>query len=177
MKDKKSKSNLIAILFILAIVLFRPDFLSRESTVFERAEVVRVVDGDTAIVNINNEDYRLRFIGMDTPEYNKNKGIREPWGKEATEFSKDLLTGKTVYLEKDVSDTDKYDRLLRYVWLKQPTDPKNPSYEEIESYMVNGILVKEGYARVKSYKSDVKYNAYFKELENEAQADGRGLWQ
>ena len=73
------------------------------------------------------------------------------------------MAGRTVSLEKDVSETDRFGRLLRYVWLD-------------ESTMVNALLVEEGYAQVVTYPPDVRHVDMFLELQREARAEGRGLW-
>ena len=85
------------------------------------ATVTRVIDGDTIEVDIGGTPYRVRYIGIDTPE-------RGQYGYEkATQANAQLVSGKVVELEKDISETDKYGRLLRYVW--------------VEEGMVNAILV------------------------------------
>lgn len=104
----KTISNIIGIAIILAIVLINnTDLFIKTDTDYEAGRVVRVVDGDTAVIRVKNQDQKVRFIGMDTPEYNPRRNISEPWGKEATEFTKNLLENQIVYLEKDDSDTDK----------------------------------------------------------------------
>ncbi len=137
----------------------------------EEAYVKRVVDGDTIIATINNEDYRVRFIGINTPESTTKI---EEYGKEASKYTTDMLLYKTVYLEKDVSNTDKYDRLLRYIWLEIPNEI---SKEEITSKMFNAILLKNGYATLYTFPPDVKYVTYLKSLEREARESNKGLWQ
>ena len=149
---------------------------SNTSTDYEYGKVVYVVDGDTADILIDNEKHRVRFIGMDTPEYNSRRNISDYYGKEASKYSKQKLKDKYVYLEKDISDTDKYGRLLRYVWLDLPKDKDNPTRYEIENQMFNGILVKDGYARVKVYKPDIKYTSTLKEIEKDAKNNKTGLW-
>ena len=141
---------------------------------FEEAIVKRVVDGDTIIVNIDGYgDVSVRMIGVNTPEsvaseeYLKKKGTtnsRE--GKDASDFTKDLLKDTdVVYLQKDTSETDPYDRLLRYVWLEVPEDAF--SIEEVSDKMVNAILVKEGYAEAVYYAPDGMYKEYFNTLEDD----------
>jgi len=66
---------------------------------------------------IDGKDYRVRYIGIDTPETVHPTRGEEPYGREASARNKELIIGATVYLEKDVSETDRYGRLLRYVWL------------------------------------------------------------
>lgn len=142
---------------------------------FPSAKVVNVVDGDTVDVNLNGEEYRLRFIGVDTPETKHPSKPVEFFGKEASEFTKYSLLNKTVYLEKDVSDTDRYGRLLRYIWLVQPT--KALTDDEINLLQFNSILVKGGYANNYPYPPDVKYNKYYTELEKYAKNNNLGLWR
>lgn len=141
-----------------------------DTSKFEKAYVKRVVDGDTIIATIDNTDYRVRFIGINTPESTTKI---EEYGKEASNYTKEMLTGKTVYLEKDVRNTDKYDRLLRYVWLEIPNDITS---DEINTKMFNAILLINGYAKLFTYPPDVKYVEYFKPLEEEARKNNTGLW-
>lgn len=173
----KTISNIVGVVIILAIILINNiDLFIDTDTDYETGRVIRVVDGDTAVIRVKNQDQKVRFIGMDTPEYNPKRDISEPWGKEATEFTRSLLENKIVYLEKDASDTDKYGRWLRYIWLNPPENPNHPSYEEIKNKMVNGILVRNGYARAKEYKPDVKYTSIMRDIEKEAKIEKIGLW-
>ena len=86
----------------------------------------------------------------------------ECFGHESSEYNAGLVLGKTVALEKDVSETDQFGRLLRYVWL--------------DGEMVNATLVRDGYAQASSYPPDVKYQALLSTLQAEARDAGRGLW-
>lgn len=137
---------------------------------FTKAVVKRVVDGDTIIAVIDNKEYRIRLIGINCPEYTSKI---EVYGKEATEYTTKMLTGKTIYLEKDVSETDKYNRLLRYVWLQVP---KQFSEEEIKNKMFNAMLVLNGYAQTTTYPPDVKYANHFKNFSEQARKNNVGLW-
>lgn len=168
----------IMILALLVSAIFaagcsgtRQDTASQSETAgqsgFEAAVVSRVVDGDTVVLS---DGRRVRFIGVDSPESTTKI---EPYGKEASNFTKDRLMGKTVYLEKDVSETDKYGRLLRYVWLSVP---KGINDGEIRSKMFNAILVLEGYAQSGTYPPDVKYQEYLTKYNAEARKAGKGLW-
>jgi micrococcal nuclease len=122
-----------------------------------------VVDGDTIDVLMGGWGYPVRYIGVDTPEtVHPTIGV-EPFGKEASNRNRELVEGRTVYLEKDVSETDKYGRLLRYVWLA-------------DGRMVNEVLVAEGYAQVSTYPPDVKYADRFLAAQQKAVAAGLGLW-
>lgn len=143
---------------------------------YQKAKVSRVVDGDTIEVVYDGQSYKLRLIGVNTPEtHHPQKGV-EFFGKEASAFTEEKLNGKDIYLEKDVSDTDRYQRLLRYVWLTPPKDPSNPTYEEVRDNSFNGVLVRDGYANASTYPPDVKYSEWFSKIEAEARANNKGLW-
>ena len=127
------------------------------------ATVTDVVDGDTVNVTIDGQPYAVRYIGVNAPEtHHPIKGL-EPYGPEATEHNRQLVEGQTVYLEADVSDTDRYGRLLRYVYL--------PS-----GLMVNAALVWEGFAHSITYPPDVEHQDLLLELQRDAQAGNHGLW-
>lgn len=142
---------------------------------FDEAKVIRVVDGDTIHVLFNGQKYKIRMIGVDTPEtVHPNKPV-EFYGKEASNFTKKSLSNKTVYLQKDVSETDRYGRLLRYVWLSRPSS-NEPDENEIVDKMYNAILVKQGYAQAYTYQPDSKYSHIFTRLQHNARENNLGLW-
>lgn len=121
----------------------------------ENLYVSRVVDGDTVILS-NGKDVRL--IGMNTPE------IGQKCADEATQEIKNLVLGKYVTLGKDTSETDKYGRLLRFIYL--------------DGVFVNAEMVRDGLARVMTVPPDIKYASTFKTLEAEARSSHRGcLWK
>ena len=123
----------------------------------EMAVVTHIVDGDTIDVEINGEVYRVRYIGMDTPE----RG--DSFFQEATDANAQLVAGQKVVLVKDVSETDRYDRLLRYVYLEDGT-------------FVNGELVRLGFAQASSYPPDVALQEIITSLQRAAVNSGAGLW-
>src|SRR3954469_14816398 len=82
------------------------------------ARVVRVIDGDTIVVESGGQQYHVRYIGMDAPEAAAKNKPAEWMSGEATQANAALVAGKTVFLERDVSETDRFDRLLRDVWLR-----------------------------------------------------------
>lgn len=122
------------------------------------ALVVRVTDGDTIRVEIDGIEYRVRYIGMDTPEED------EPYFDEASAANSRLVVEKTVYLEKDVSETDQYGRLLRYVWLADGT-------------LVNEALVRQGWAMAASFPPDIREQPALRAAERAARDAERGVWQ
>lgn len=130
----------------------------------EKASVSRVIDGDTIELT---DRRKVRYIGIDTPE---SVDPRQPvacFGKEATEKNREFVLGKEIEMEKDVSETDRFGRLLRYVYVK---------IGETEM-MVNEGLVREGYAHAASYPPDVKHQEKLRAAEVEAREVERGLWQ
>jgi micrococcal nuclease len=134
----------------------------------EVATVARVVDGDTFELS---DGRKVRLIGVNTPESTTR---HEEYGKEASNYTKSKLEGKQIWLQKDVSETDRYGRLLRIVWLQIPTDDMNES--EIRTKMFNADLVLNGYAEPSTYPPDVKYADYFRKFAREAREKNKGLW-
>ena len=135
----------------------------------EKAVVARVVDGDT--IKLDNGKV-VRYIGIDTPETVDPSQPIQCFGKEASAFNKQLVEGKEVWLEKDVSETDRYGRLLRYIYVLMDGD--NLDTEGLT--FVNKLLVSRGYAVASSYPPDVKYQDDFRQLEEEARTDKAGMW-
>jgi micrococcal nuclease len=102
------------------------------------------------------------LIGVDTPETKHPRKPVQPFGKEASAFTKQFVEGKEVRLEFDVQRRDKYRRLLAYVY--------------IGDTMLNAELVRQGYAQVATFPPNVKYQELFVKLQREARKAGRGLW-
>lgn len=142
---------------------------------FEAAKVTKVIDGDTIEIDRGKGVEKLRFILVDSPETKHPQKQVEYYGAEASKFTTKWLEGRTIYLEKDVSETDKYGRLLRYDWLVKPgTD--NPTEEEIASFMFNSYLLRDGYAVVAKFPPDIKYVEIFKTFETYAREKNLGLY-
>jgi micrococcal nuclease len=121
--------------------------------------VTKIVDGDTIHVAINGTNYTVRYIGIDAPE---NTTKNERLGADATERDKELVAGKRVILVKDVSETDRYGRLLRYVFA--------------DNVFVNYELVREGYAEATPYPPDTSCKQVFYDAKLLAQQEHRELW-
>lgn len=147
----------------------------KSTNTFEEAKVLRVVDGDTIEIDRGRGKEKVRFVLVNTPETVHPKKGAEFYGKEASNFTKSQLTGKTVYLQKDTSDTDRYGRLLRYIWIERPSSD-NPSNEEIKSKCFNAILLAGGYANLSTFPPDVKYVDLFRQIERQARDGNVGLW-
>lgn len=131
------------------------------------AKVLKVVDGDTIEVEYLGEKKKLRYIGIDTPETvdpNRPVGC---YGREASKENKRIVEGKEVILEKDVSNTDRFGRLLRLVYLK---------LDDGNLLFINDYLVRQGFAQVSTYPPDVKFSEQFIAAQKEARDNKRGLW-
>lgn len=135
----------------------------------ERATVVRVVDGDTIVIDRGHGDERLRYIGVDTPETVAPGSPVEWMGPEASAANKRLVEGRDVVLERDVSETDRYGRLLRYVWLEDASRPSG-------WLLVNLELVATGFAQVVTYPPDVRYVDLYLAAQAIARQGSIGLW-
>jgi micrococcal nuclease len=156
----------VLLLTVVALLLLRPweeDPGARDAgpTVVQ-AEVVRVVDGDTAEVRIGGEVEDVRLIGVDTPETVKPEAPVECFGPQASSFAHHLLEGRRVRLVFGVERRDVYGRLLAYVY--------------IDHRLVNAMLVRRGLARTLSIPPNTLYRALFDRLELGAARSGRGLW-
>lgn len=125
----------------------------------EYVKVERVIDGDTISIEGGKV---VRYIGIDTPEIVDPRKPVQCYAKEATARNKELVEGQIVGLEKDISETDKYNRLLRYVYK--------------DDILINELLVKDGYAHSSSYPPDIKYQDKFRIAQQEAQQNKLGLW-
>ena len=117
--------------------------------------VTKVIDGDTIDIETGE---RVRLICIDTPEYD------EEGYKDAKEYVEDLILNKKVRLEKDVSETGKYGRLVRYVYLEDGT-------------FVNELIVKQGYGKVYWYKPNITLCPIIQKAEDEAKEKGLGIWE
>lgn len=116
-----------------------------------------MIDGDTIDVRIGNQIFRVRYIGIDTPE----RG--DFYFYQATEANRRLVEGKKVTLVKDVSEVDRYDRLLRYVFVGE--------------IFVNHELVRQGYAYAFTYPPDVACADVFVAAQRSAREFERGFWK
>ncbi len=178
---------LLMCLAIPALVTRNPEikeiFLTTAESVtnasLEQATVIKVSDGDTITVRIvgEDEDKKVRFIGVDTPEsVHPDSDKNTVFGEMASDYTKGRLgVGQVVYMTKDKSDTDRYGRLLRFVWLEQPEAPNNE--REIREKMYNAELLLQGYAVAKSYSPDTTLSKLFAEFQKEAEQNQAGLWK
>jgi micrococcal nuclease len=132
----------------------------------EEALVLRVVDGDTIEVDRGHGAETVRYIGIDTPETVHPSKPVDWMGAEASAANEGLVGGQTVVLERDVSETDAFGRLLRYVWVADGGDWS----------LVNLVLVADGFAKVATYPPDVRYADIYLAAQGHAREQGLGLW-
>lgn len=137
-----------------ATTIEKPDQKKTQpSAVFDIVKVTKVIDGDTIEIE---DGKRVRYIGIDTPEK------ENCYFYESTKRNKELVEGKVIKLEKDISQTDKYGRFLRYVY--------------IDDLLINEALVKEGFAQVATFPPDIKYKNRFLEAQKIARENKVGFW-
>ncbi len=127
----------------------------------QEAKVVRVIDGDTAVLE---GGARVRFLGIDAPEMERDGSPAEHLAHESKAYVAQMIQGKTVRLEYDRERYDRYGRLLAYLYLPDGT-------------MVNLAVVRQGLARVYSQAPNVRHQEVLNAAQQEAMAAGRGLWQ
>ncbi|MCS7285562.1 MAG: thermonuclease family protein [Anaerolineae bacterium] len=134
-----------------------PEGFCVPKTAAQEALAVAVLDGDTIDVSLEGKIYRVRYIGIDAPEAD------EPLFREATQANASMVLNKKLILVRDVSETDRHGRLLRYVFA--------------DGVFVNYALVKNGYAKALTYPPDVSCANLFLEAEREAREANLGLWK
>ncbi|RMD76969.1 thermonuclease family protein [Candidatus Dojkabacteria bacterium] len=127
--------------------------------------VTKVIDGDT--IKVKNDEgiiQTIRLIGIDAPEMSKNKTKTECYALESKKFLEKVLTGEIVTLEEDLTqgNTDKYQRLLRYVY--------------VDGELINLTLIQKGFAREYTYDAPYKFQFEFIEAEKSAKKNNLGLW-
>lgn len=127
-------------------------------------QVISVEDGDTIVVDMAGKKERVRFIGVDTPEVKDPRKPVQCFGRAASNFTKQLIGDGPVRLEADPENTnrDRYNRLLRYVYLPDNT-------------LVNAKIIEDGYGFAYTSFPFTKKDE-FKALESQASNDNRGLW-
>ena|SRR5579884_1813032 len=126
--------------------------------------VSHFVDGDTIAVNMNGHEEKVRFIGVDTPETHKPNTPVQCYGPQAAAFTKATIGARPVRLVSDplTTDRDRYDRLLRYIYLPDGSE-------------LNQTLVEQGYGFYYPYFPFSQADS-FHTAEQRAMAAHKGLW-
>jgi micrococcal nuclease len=132
------------------------------------ADVVHVSDGDTIVVRIDGRTERVRYVGIDAPEvaHPEDGTDAECWGDQAADANAALVEGRGVALEADVSDRDRFGRLLRHVWVAAGDGWQ----------LVGEALVSSGAVEARSYPPDTSRDMEFDEAERTARSTSVGLW-
>ena len=156
----------LLLLVAIVVVLFaRGRDSPSQHAGFGRAQVLRVVDGDTIRVRVDGHTERVRYIGIDTPESVKPGTPVQCFAKRASAANAALVAGRTVRLVGDVEARDRYGRLLAYV------------YREPDGAFVNARLVRDGYARTLTIAPNVAHARELADLARAARRERRGLWR
>lgn len=162
----------LAFLLILLLLGLLAPYWERRTGDFLEGVVTKVVDGDTLVVKVEGEPRRVRLLGVDTPETVHPRKPVQYYGREASAFTKQALSGRRVWLEYDVAPLDKYRRHLAYVWVERPGRDE----QAVRRGMFNAMLLLEGYGRTMTIQPNSRYADLFARLQTEARKAGRGLW-
>ena len=164
-RDRLRSTGLVLLtMTVLAVVAWT---LARESTLPPESmsgRVARVVDGDTLLMQ---DGRRVRLLGIDTPETKHPTKPPQPWGEEASAFTRELAEGQPVRLEFDRERTDKYGRTLAWVWIEDTGTQRLLNRELVAAGLSPAVLISP-------LRPD--YRAALIAAEREAKADARGLW-
>ena len=161
------KFKLLAVLLIFnftgRIYAQLPAYPVEEFSADTAFQVHRIVDGDTVVIVYNGKPTPVRLIGVDTPEIVHPQKPVEAFGKEASAFTQNLLSGESVYLRFDQEKTDKYGRLLAYL------------YRAPDGLFVNLEIVRQGYGHAYT-QYPFKHMELFRHYERQARGASKGLW-
>ncbi|MFH1790352.1 MAG: thermonuclease family protein [bacterium] len=159
MHIKYEKYIVYALLLVGAISYALFSYIPNRELRGEFGTVKYVIDGDT----IQLTDGRtVRYIGIDAPETQKKTQTGQCFADESTNANKKLVNGAQIRMAKDISNKDKYGRLLRYVY--------------VDNIFVNQYLVENGFAIAKAYLPDVYYKQEFKSAQEKSKTEKKGLW-
>lgn len=154
MKNKVIKALIILVLIFPIVVSART---------IKKIELVKCIDGDTAIFKIGNEKEKVRFLAINTPEYNEEK--KEYYGKEASEYTcKKLTNAKKIEIEYDKKSDkrDRYGRVLGWIF--------------VDDTLLQESLVKNGYAEIKYVYDNYSYVEILEKREKQAKKKELGIW-
>jgi len=174
---KITKHKSFTLLFII-IVSFSTGYLLGYSNIYTKIhtnittnqqisqqtyQILRIIDGDTIVINYYGLEEKVRLLMIDTPESvhpddNKNTSF----GAIASDYMKSLLENKSVSLELDKKQRDRYGRLLAYVYC--------------DGVFINELLVRNGYAKVVIYEPNHKYKDILYNAQDKAKLENKGIW-
>jgi len=151
----------------IIVLLFVSGCISEQTArqrILEPAFVTEIVDGDTIKAEVNGTAETIRLLHINTPEK------QEKCYQEAKDRLKELIENKTVWLERDMQDEDKYDRKLRYIFLSQNLNPQD--YNDF----VNLMIIREGYASLLIIEPNTRYQAKFEQAIEQAAEEEGCIW-
>ncbi len=160
MLSKKVNKFLSVLRFTLLVLISIPAHQLYASPALQEARVIKVYDGDTVLLLMDNKTCLTRLIGFDAPEMGQ-----EPWGEKAREHLRTMLkdSGWNVSVETDIEKYDKYGRLLVYVWTKDKT-------------FINERMLADGYAVLSTFPPNTKYVDLFRKAQRTARENKSGIW-
>ncbi len=166
----KVKIILIIVIFVLTVYLStqtNQKYIRKIPNIDPVAgyKVTKILDGDTIQVKIGKEIYTIRMLGIDTPETVDPRKKPQCYGKEASDKTKELLTGYSVTIKTDSTQNilDKFGRILAYI-------------DREDGLSINQYLLENGYAREYTYSKKYEKQNAFKILETNAKEEKKGLW-
>jgi micrococcal nuclease len=177
-QTKKTGSSFVTLLILTAIVIVAMSFFNNKNNTTTQNnsilsqsasgttyEVLKIVDGDTIKINYQGKIETIRLIGIDTPELKDNRDQVECYANEASQHLTDILKNQSIILEADSTqgETDRYGRLLAYIFLKDGTN-------------INQKMLADGFAYEFTYDEPYKYQEEFKAAEKNAKTQKLGLW-
>lgn len=154
MKSNKSLAMIVVAIIIVGVLAFQ--FMNHTGP-FKKGT------NHETVQDLNGKEIKVRLIGVDTPETVKPNTPVQPFGKEASNYSKKTLTNQDVYLEYDKEKQDRHGRTLAYVWISKDR-------------MYNKELVEKGLAREKYFSPNGKYRNVFIEAQNKAKQQKLNIW-
>lgn len=146
-------SKLISLFFLIFVVFFGLSYKNIDTSGLMEVKVSKVVDGDTIELS---DGKQIRYIGIDAPE------MDEALYDKATDFNQSLINSAKVYLEKDIVEKDKYDRILGYIW--------------VNDKLVNEEILGQGLAFPLFIPPNRKYQDRFIKAFESAQTQDLNLW-
>lgn len=169
-RKKRIYSIILIVLVLLISMVGIYQQAGKNKTNLYEAVVLRVVDGDTIIVALNNREERIRMIGVDAPEsVSLNEEENTVWGQAASEYTKSVLeAGTNIWMTFDIEERDQYGRMLAYIWLDSDTENLNHLFQK--------QLIGEGYALAIRYEPNTKYAAELYATMEGAISARKGLW-
>ena len=169
-RKKRIYSIILIVLVLLISMVGICQQAGKNKTNLYEAVVLRVVDGDTIIVALNNREERIRMIGVDAPEsVSLNEEENTVWGQAASEYTKSVLEpGTNIWMTFDIEERDQYGRMLAYIWLDSDTENLNHLFQK--------KLIEEGYALAIRYEPNTKYAAELYATMEGAMSARKGLW-